>query len=134
MCVFFFNDPATTDIYTTDTLFPYTTLFRSLEQRAYVLTRQVCAAFAFLHQQRQLLEGQFGRIRVDRRNRAGMTAIDVAQVEKCGPIAQRSEEHTSEDQSLMRRANAGVWWKKKEARKNRSESETNTQDTSRRAT
>src|SRR3546814_5669090 len=59
-----------------------------LEQRAYVLTRQVCAAFAFLHQQRQLLEGQFGRIRVDRRNRAGMTAIDVAQVEKCGPIAQ----------------------------------------------
>src|SRR3546814_21103329 len=27
-CVFFFNDTATTDIYT-DTLFPYTTLFRS---------------------------------------------------------------------------------------------------------
>src|SRR3546814_12243423 len=38
-----------------------------LEQRAYVLKRQVCAAFAFLHQQRQLLEGQFGRIReIDR--------------------------------------------------------------------
>src|SRR3546814_17513238 len=27
---FFFNDTATTEIYTTDTLFPYTTLFRSL--------------------------------------------------------------------------------------------------------
>src|SRR3546814_4155511 len=27
--VFFFNDTATTEIYTTDTLFPYTTLFRS---------------------------------------------------------------------------------------------------------
>src|SRR3546814_1549739 len=27
---FFFNDPATTEIYTSDTLFPYTTLFRSL--------------------------------------------------------------------------------------------------------
>src|SRR3546814_12341052 len=26
---FFFNDTATTEIYTTDTLFPYTTLFRS---------------------------------------------------------------------------------------------------------
>src|SRR3546814_7337892 len=59
-----------------------------LEPRAYVLTRQVCAAFAFLHQQRQLLDDQFGRLRVDRRNRTGMTAIDVAQVEKCGPIAQ----------------------------------------------
>src|SRR3546814_17313766 len=27
--LFFFNDTATTEIYTTDTLFPYTTLFRS---------------------------------------------------------------------------------------------------------
>src|SRR3546814_16743384 len=27
--VFFFNDTATTEIYTSDTLFPYTTLFRS---------------------------------------------------------------------------------------------------------
>src|SRR3546814_16145093 len=56
-----------------------------LEQRAYVLTRQVCAAFAFLHHQRQLLEGQFARLRVDRRTRAGMTSIDVAPVEKWGP-------------------------------------------------
>src|SRR3546814_10521673 len=30
-CFFFFNDTATTEIYTTDTLFPYTTLFRSSE-------------------------------------------------------------------------------------------------------
>src|SRR3546814_10341844 len=29
MLYFFFNDTATTEIYTTDTLFPYTTLFRS---------------------------------------------------------------------------------------------------------
>src|SRR3546814_18596211 len=31
-CIFFFNDTATTEIYT-DTLFPYTTLFRSLIDR-----------------------------------------------------------------------------------------------------
>src|SRR3546814_15616016 len=30
VCAFFFNDTATTEIYTPDTLFPYTTLFRSL--------------------------------------------------------------------------------------------------------
>src|SRR3546814_15577580 len=30
MFVFFFNDTATTEIYTYDTLFPYTTLFRSV--------------------------------------------------------------------------------------------------------
>src|SRR3546814_7382000 len=29
ICIFFFNDTATTEIYTYDTLFPYTTLFRS---------------------------------------------------------------------------------------------------------
>src|SRR3546814_6517386 len=29
---FFFNDTATTEIYTYDTLFPYTTLFRSIEE------------------------------------------------------------------------------------------------------
>src|SRR3546814_6800332 len=28
-CSFFFNDTSTTEIYTTDTLFPYTTLFRA---------------------------------------------------------------------------------------------------------
>src|SRR3546814_15385507 len=33
---FFFNDTATTEIYTTDTLFPYTTLFRSRIGRQFV--------------------------------------------------------------------------------------------------
>src|SRR3546814_16589505 len=46
----------------------------ALAQRAYVLKRQVCAAFAFLHQQRQLLEGQFGRISVDQLGRASSWA------------------------------------------------------------
>src|SRR3546814_20096389 len=32
-CCFFFNDTATTEIYTYDTLFPYTTLFRSCPMR-----------------------------------------------------------------------------------------------------
>src|SRR3546814_9325025 len=33
MLFFFFNDTATTEIYTYDTLFPYTTLFRSVGRR-----------------------------------------------------------------------------------------------------
>src|SRR3546814_7934233 len=33
MVFFFFNDTATTEIYTYDTLFPYTTLFRSRSRR-----------------------------------------------------------------------------------------------------
>src|SRR3546814_17319323 len=33
---FFFNDTATTEIYTTDTLFPYTTLFRSFLQCSWI--------------------------------------------------------------------------------------------------
>src|SRR6059058_3896711 len=33
-CFFFFNDTATTEIYTSLTLFPYTTLFRSSVARA----------------------------------------------------------------------------------------------------
>src|SRR3546814_17963007 len=46
-----------------------------LEQRAYVLTRRVCAAFALLHQKRKLLEGPCGPIRVDRSTIAGKTPL-----------------------------------------------------------
>src|SRR3546814_20872919 len=40
--VFFFNDTATTEIYTTDTLFPYTTLFRSACGRAVAFAHCAC--------------------------------------------------------------------------------------------
>src|SRR3546814_9124042 len=100
----------------TDTLFPYTSLFRSvivdlghpelavdllhldhdidenLEQRAYVIARQVRAALAFLHEQSQLLERQLGRVRMYRRYRTGMTAVDVAQIEERRPVAQLLEQ------------------------------------------
>src|SRR3546814_7950693 len=84
-----------------------------LEQRANIAAGQIGTAFAFLHQERQLLERQFGGIGMDGGDRAGMAGIDVAQIEKGSPVAQfleqdtigshpRSEEHTSELQSLMR--------------------------------
>src|SRR3546814_17433932 len=38
---FFFNDTATTEIYTTDTLFPYTTLFRSNARLTYFYVPKV---------------------------------------------------------------------------------------------
>src|SRR3546814_7196886 len=43
----------------------------NLEQRAYVIARQVRAALAFLHEQSQLLERQLGRVRMYRRYRTG---------------------------------------------------------------
>src|SRR3546814_5791383 len=103
----------------------------NLEQRAYVIARQVRAALAFLHEQSQLLERQLGRVRMYRRYRTGMTAVDVAQIEERRPVAQlleqdaigphaqgafqqlRSEEHTSELQSLMRISYAVFCLKKK---------------------
>src|SRR3546814_11021099 len=77
--LFFFNDTATTEIYTYDTLFPYTTLFRSL-----ILAR---------HDPDKGI-GAGSRAHVDRPGR-------------------RSEEHTSELQSLMRISYAVFCLKKK---------------------
>src|SRR3546814_3992902 len=68
----------------TDTLFPYTTLFRSLAEAL-----AIALAFRFGHPERAL----------------GQRAIDQA--------GQRSEEHTSELQSLMRISYAVFCLKKK---------------------
>src|SRR3546814_4486782 len=111
-----------------------------LEQRANIAARQIGTTFAFLHQQGQLLEREFGGIGMDGGDRAGMAGIDVAQIEKGRSIAQfleqdavrahperaleqmlgrdiggalRSEEHTSELQSLMRNSYAVLCLKKK---------------------
>src|SRR3546814_11682753 len=75
---FFFNDTATTEIYTYDTLFPYTTLFRSSE--IVIANAYFFPSYGFLRELRR---------------------------------AARSEEHTSELQSLMRISYAVFCLKKK---------------------
>src|SRR3546814_13403903 len=86
---FFFNDTATTEIYTTDTLFPYTTLFRSR------LRRPVQPLHVLRVRRRQGPEQPDPR--VDHQRGGG----------------HRSEEHTSELQSLMRISYAVFCLKKK---------------------
>src|SRR3546814_3701571 len=87
----------------TDTLFPYTTLFRSLEAREMRIAEQ-----------RQAV-GRQGRHRVDRRADMGIGLMrqPVHQVDIDGAHADRSEEHTSELQSLMRNSYAVFCLKKK---------------------
>src|SRR3546814_14216877 len=53
---------------------------------------QIGTTFAFLHQQGQLLEREFGGIGMDGGDRAGMAGIDVAQIEKGRSIAQLLEQ------------------------------------------
>src|SRR3546814_20105154 len=89
----FFNESATTDIYTDDTLFPYTTLFRS------------AAAGQPCH-------------RGDLRQGEGHDGQDDVLKVAAAPAAhqqpgKRSEEHTSELQSLMRNSYAVFCLKKK---------------------
>src|SRR3546814_7367708 len=76
----------------TDTLFPYTTLFRSPGRIAAKLQNQVDGRphisedilalerrAPFQHQQRELLERPLDAVGVDRRHRSGMPGIDCAQ-------------------------------------------------------
>src|SRR3546814_2619145 len=97
----------------TDTLFPYTTLFRSLlkemsdpeiattveGQRAVFQSRQ-----ASREGQADLIRGQVEQAR---------TQIEAVKVERAAVQDQRSEEHTSELQSLMRISYAVFCLKKK---------------------
>src|SRR3546814_8484280 len=69
----------------TDTLFPYTTLFRS---------RQVAG--------RDPGGRRESRVRVHRTRRRTAVAVDPAEFRKGAGGQRRSEEHTSELQSLMR--------------------------------
>src|SRR3546814_5205630 len=73
----------------TDTLFPYTTLFRSLVPAADL---HHVAAHVFQHALSRLQWAALAAL-----------VLDALCVEKpLGPVAGRSEEHTSELQSLMR--------------------------------
>src|SRR3546814_12093909 len=85
----------------TDTLFPYTTLFRSGEIVA------------------PLRGGYVGQHRVEAgeelrlRQREAVACRHVEGLEERGPVQKRSEEHTSELQSLMRNSYAVFCLKKK---------------------
>src|SRR3546814_2389796 len=82
----------------TDTLFPYTTLFRSYRERLPV--RPVVAT---MHNREQYLAGKVKQPR----------NTFEARMEWIGRVQQRSEEHTSELQSLMRISYAVFCLKKK---------------------
>src|SRR3546814_8039379 len=85
----------------TDTLFPYTTLFRSL----------------FLDKKPLVLDAQGGgRLKIDSLpafKRPGELLFEASFADPNGQIQTRSEEHTSELQSLMRISYAVFCLKKK---------------------
>src|SRR3546814_8498799 len=109
----------------TDTLFPYTTLFRSLDDSS-----------AVGELSGELEEGGV-RVKVDHRVTVHNPMTDAqpamdhvrllvekgmpvpAIVEKCGVAQRRSEEHTSELQSLMRISYAVFCLKKKKQQENK---------------
>src|SRR3546814_5569327 len=88
----------------TDTLFPYTTLFRSvsLNSWAWALIRRV--TIGYRHQQPSPRAPKPGR---------GITSAKLASARAIRPETRRSEEHTSELQSLMRISYAVFCLKKK---------------------
>src|SRR3546814_8892488 len=124
---FFFNDTATTEIYTSDTLFPYTTLFRSplRQQRDHRPAHAAVPAARGARRGADPVGGLRARChrgapehRSDRgaprrqRNprRPAQRRLRVQRGRRRDP---RSEEHTSELQSLMRISYAVFCLKKK---------------------
>src|SRR3546814_8125672 len=91
----------------TDTLFPYTTLFRSVPVRS--------ADRPDPARRRQHLSGRSrGRARrTSRGSRRGGAGLAVRGLRRASPCDRRSEEHTSELQSLMRISYAVFCLKKK---------------------
>src|SRR3546814_2108979 len=97
----------------TDTLFPYTTLFRSLSGG------QLVEGSGFVRQVAADQMGGDGAIPFDERLGTGHW-LHARGVEQAGPpivLPRRSEEHTSELQSLMRISYAVFCLKKKINRK-----------------
>src|SRR3546814_10246445 len=95
----------------TDTLFPYTTLFRSnREWRDYHLDRHRAAHGADPHRQLEPEAQPRGR---GAAAPAGVQQPDRRKIADSGREAGRSEEHTSELQSLMRISYAVFCLKKK---------------------
>src|SRR3546814_4736396 len=98
----------------TDTLFPYTTLFRS--QGVEVVEGLVELGQQFAHVRggvadhaggaRQQQRHRAARRRQHRAGEAGLLRAVLARVAVGADLARRSEEHTSELQSLMRTSSA----------------------------
>src|SRR3546814_4446052 len=107
MFLFFFNDTATTEIDTYDTLVPYTTLFRS-------------PGAALVHTQRTLGGDRCQPVQQSARAQVvdvGERAEEEQTLDAAGEADQveqepRSEEHTSDLQSLMRTSYAVFCLKK----------------------
>src|SRR3546814_11417355 len=114
LCCLFISDTTPPEIYTTDTLFPYTTLFRSLGDAGIELGQAVEDAVAQSTQHPTLDDAD-----------AGFDLRLVARPPRprrqhCRPVmpGHRSEEHTSELQSLMRISLVVFCLKKKLNKKN----------------
>src|SRR3546814_6368140 len=107
----------------TDTLFPYTTLFRSHSIIAAALALMLCAVPAFAEHATGLNDEQRTRISqsVARLNVAPLRKVTFA-------IRVRSEEHTSELQSLMRISYAVFCLKKKKTQQSATNQKKNTNE------
>src|SRR3546814_1487412 len=92
----------------TDTLFPYTTLFRS-EEVVFIYNSLPRSSFGILVQ----AESEYQEPDDLKGNPIGVGTADGAEVGFAQTILSRSEEHTSELQSLMRISYAVFCLKKK---------------------
>src|SRR3546814_7709693 len=110
MFVFFVKDTATTEIYT-DTLVPYTTLFRSNDIDAGRTPEQVRDDFrAFVARiRRDLPDVPIAWLAI----KPSLARVDQLPAQQHANALVRSEEHTSELQSLMRNSYAVFCLKKK---------------------
>src|SRR3546814_5277737 len=95
----------------TDTLFPYTTLFRS--HAVMRVGRETEQFGALLAQLQYLGDRRIGVVRVAIVAAADERLVNLFAQRAVGRVLQRSEEHTSELQSLMRISYAVFCLKKK---------------------
>src|SRR3954469_9314545 len=65
---------------------------QQVEELANVLALEILAAFALLHQQRELLKREPRRVGVNRRDRARMTGVHISDVGEGRPVPQLLEE------------------------------------------
>src|SRR3546814_9843130 len=101
----------------TDTLFPYTTLFRSKAR----ITSGVTHAYAGNHESQKKRNKAFERVGGGNKNCASQAQQYQPKIfvrgKLKGQFGQRSEEHTSELQSLMRTSYAVFCLKKKKTQR-----------------
>src|SRR3546814_10348590 len=111
----------------TDTLFPYTTLFRSVPRGGLIDPPHETDTGRECRTQRDTARQKRAESRIRPRMRHQLSGTDRrtnAVPDPCRPVSRRtdarSEEHTSELQSLMRTAYAVICLQKKKTRKKKS--------------